>query len=463
MAFTSGNYSSATKDANGFWLTDTGYTSTQNTSTNSSSFSDGLTLRHASSGMFSQWTLTRWLRVQYTVDGGSTQTKYLVASTSGQLSMPNTSLSLGSGTVTIPHNSDGTQTITLTGYCDANTNATYVPVNTTASRTITLPSISVTPAPTAPTSLSATSNSSSGITVSWSGATGSISSYEIFYSTSSLSVPGTPQITEIPSSSSSYIDTTATADQSRYYWVRARGSGGVSSWYPGSSQGGAGGIMPTAYTVNFTNSYGSNGSSTQTVLNNYSTTFPNPGTRSGYTFNGWNNNTSYYAGANTPSITGNTTYSADSGWVVLAPGFNDETVTPQLVINQTMQSTANNSVSATNTTSYSLEYAGTGLNATTWLSINASTGALSGSTNVPGVYTFRVKATGTITSTYSNTITVTVVYPGKRINSTLGQSAFVNAKRYDANNGWTALTQMKKFIGVGQPGADANGWTNLSN
>lgn len=239
MAFTSGDFNSTNTDANGFWLVDTGVSSTQNSSTNTSSVSDGLQLRHTSAGKFSAWTLTRWMRVTYTVDGGPTQTKYFFGNgsttISNQQSMPNTILSLESGTVSIPHNSDGTQTITITAWVDANTNATYVPVNTSASRTVVLPTI--TPpaaAPTAPTSLTASGNEL-GVTLNWSGATGSITNYGIWYAITPDGTPSAGSTPDFTSSSTTYTDTGMNTGATRYYWVRAQGPGGNSAWYPATN------------------------------------------------------------------------------------------------------------------------------------------------------------------------------------------------------------------------------------
>lgn len=67
-------------------------------------------------------------------------------------------------------------------------------------------------------------------------------------------------------------------------------------------------------TVTYTNSYGSNGTTTQNVNYNSTGTFPNPGTRTGYVFGYWSNNSNYYVGASTPAITAATSYSADSSW-----------------------------------------------------------------------------------------------------------------------------------------------------
>lgn len=77
---------------------------------------------------------------------------------------------------------------------------------------------------------------------------------------------------------------------------------------------------PVSYTVSYSNPYGSAGNSSESVLSGNSGTFPNPGSRTNYTFNGWENNSSYYPGASTPQITGPTTYTATSAsWTYVPP------------------------------------------------------------------------------------------------------------------------------------------------
>lgn len=315
-----------------------------------------------------------------------------------------------------------------------------------------------TPAPTAPTYLSASTDDPLGINLSWGGAGGSITNYGIFWSTDRTATPTSPQFT---TASTSYTDSSMTQGTQRWYWVRAQGPGGNSPWYTADGTGmyGYRPVPITYYTVTFTNTYGSlnSPSSSKQVAAGNATTFPQTGTRSGYSFTGWNGNAAYYSDGPTPAINSNTSFSADLGWTPLTPGFTDETVTPQLVINQTIQSTANASVAASNTGTnpYSITYAGTGT-FPSWLTINAATGALSGSTDVPGTYTFAVNALGAngAPSVTSKVITITVVYPGKRINSTFGQSSFGTAKRWDGNQ-WVALTKMKRWTG--------SAWTDLTN
>lgn len=465
LSFSSGNYNSTTADSNGFWLT---YSEcelvSQSVANNTSTIRFTVVLRHSSSNTFSQWNIQRWARIRYFLNGSSTQTLAYFFDTTNQISMPTTSLTIGSGTVTIPHDENGTRTVTFSAFADAVVNSTSpikTPINTTVTGSVTLPAIPRTPPPTSPTYLYASSNSSTGIDLYWGGATGEGITYGIYYSSSASATPSSGTSPIFTTTNTYYTDTSVSRDTYRYYWVRAQNSSGNSAWYP--SGNGISGISPTLRTVNFNNTYGSNGSSSVDVLNGNTTTFPNPGTRSGYSFVGWNNNSQYVPGASTPAVFSNTTYSADNGWEVLAPGFTDQSVTGQLYINQTIQSTANNTVSATNTATYQIQYWGSGLNPTDWLSINNS-GVLSGSTNKVGSYTFRIAATSSNNvTTYSNTITINVVYPGKRTNSLLSPTPLVTAKRYDQNSQqWVPLTLMKRFVGIGQPGADANGWKHIS-
>lgn len=127
----SGSYSGA-KDANGFWITGSWSESSQNVDLNTSVVTASYVLNHASAGMFSSWTLTTWLKISWDVDGGPAQT-VTIHSSHKQYSMPNKTLSIGSGSYTIPHDLSGAQNVTITAYVDADTNASYVPVGTSVS------------------------------------------------------------------------------------------------------------------------------------------------------------------------------------------------------------------------------------------------------------------------------------------------------------------------------------------
>lgn len=220
--------------------------------------------------------------------------------------------------------------------------------------------------------------------------------------------------------------------------------------------------------IQYTAYFYSDGSlySTETVNYGNSATMPSA-TKTGYSLSGWSSGgITYSVGSQGPAMYADRTFTAV--WQPLTPGFTDETISNTVVLNKNVADLADRTFSATNATSYSISYAGNGLNPTSWLSINNS-GELSGSTNVAGTYTFRVNATGPGGTGSSNIATLVVRYPGKRINSAFAPTAFTIAKRYapgepgsDAQ-GWKPLTHLKRFIGIGEPGADANGWIDLTN
>ncbi len=118
IAFANGNWTSATKDSNGFWISIGTYNSSANIEANETTIDiSDLTLNHNSSGMFSSYTLSVYLRAEYTY-GGQLFYKYFFGdsngTTVGQKTMSSTSLSLLTSTqiasVTIPHNLDGPRT-----------------------------------------------------------------------------------------------------------------------------------------------------------------------------------------------------------------------------------------------------------------------------------------------------------------------------------------------------------------
>lgn len=86
-------------------------------------------------------------------------------------------------------------------------------------------------APTAPTSLTATTNRSDGVNLTFSGATGQ-TSYEIFWNVIASGTPSSASSADFSNVSSPYLDTGIGSGSTRYYWVRARNSNGTSAWYP---------------------------------------------------------------------------------------------------------------------------------------------------------------------------------------------------------------------------------------
>lgn len=143
-----------------------------------------------------------------------------------------------------------------------------------------------TPAPSAPTYLSASTTDSGGISLSWGGASGSITNYGIWYHPQSTGTPTAGDTPDFTTSSTSYYDTGAAQGTARYYWVRAQGPGGNSAWYPAGS-----GIYGYRAYPTFTYYFDAAGGD----YIQYSSTSGQSGTaaylpyvaRTGYSFNGW--------------------------------------------------------------------------------------------------------------------------------------------------------------------------------
>lgn len=207
------------------------------------------------------------------------------------------------------------------------------------------------------------------------------------------------------------------------------------------------------WTVSFNGNGGSTPSS-QTVNQGSPITLPSS-TRSGFTFNGWwtsSSGGSFIGNANS-SYTPSNNITLFAQWQALAPGFTDEIITARLAINVNVNTLPDNRVVATNADAYSLVSGGGTF--PTWLSINNS-GFLSGSTNVVGTYSFRVRATNTTSgqSVDSNIITITAYYPGKRASDAITFTNIASARRYDGS-GWVNLTIMKRWNG--------SSWVDITN
>lgn len=143
------------------------------------------------------------------------------------------------------------------------------------------------PAPTAPTSLSASSNSSDGVNLSWSGATGSITNYGIWWNTYAAGSPSAGSSPDFTTSSTSYTDTGISQGTTRWYWVRAQGPGGNSAWYPsGDGVSGTRTLPQSRYYFDGQSadylSYSDSG-----LYNNGDTIYLPSASKTGYTFGGW--------------------------------------------------------------------------------------------------------------------------------------------------------------------------------
>lgn len=396
---------------------------------------------------------------------------------------------IASGTRNVSHIASGARTISYnaTG-SDSHTGAPLGTVTTTSrNMTLTL-ATPPTPAPGAPTYLSASSNNSNGIDLYWGGATGTIDSYDVWYSGSATGNPGANDV-DFNTASTSLNLTSAQIGASqgdyRYFWVRAKNAGGASPWYP-SGNGVQGQVAYTSRTANFYYNDGSGGftSRTATSADNYIVTTPTP-SRSGYNFSGWYNATS----GGTLQVGAAAQYTIPSDGTNLYAQWTQAVVTPSwTTAGQTVNAIATlglaykntsggtQTVSATNGSTYTV-YSGSLPNG---LAL-ASNGQLTGTPKAQGIFNFVIRATSITGHTAdSGTIQIVSYPPGYRLTTDAGAKVqFTTAKRYVGPNlnttnldgqvvtadayGYTPLTMMKRFIGVGQPGADVNGWINIVN
>ena len=130
--------------------------------------------------------------------------------------------------------------------------------------------------------------------------------------------------------------------------------------------------------------------------------------------------------------------------VTPAPSFTDTTVA-----NGLLGVSYSDGVAANNTSSYSISSG----SLPSGLSLNTSTGAITGTPTGQGSFTFAITASGA-GSTGSGNLTIQILPPGNRRNDVGFDVNLANAKRYDGST-WVNLSTMKRF--------DGTNWVNISN
>lgn len=319
--------------------------------------------------------------------------------------------------------------------------------------------------PTAPTSLTATTNRIDGTLLSWSGATGSIDSYGIWWG-GQPSDSSTPDFTR-PSTESSFLDTTLAEGNGRYYWIRSQNNTtGNSPWYPASSTGVYGfRVGSTVYTVTFDPQGGTffdGGTSNKSVTQaSFGAQITAPTiSRSGYIWGGWWDATSggnQIIAANGGTLTPTSSFTLYARWTQSLPVFSDQSITTTAILNKNINTNADYTVTASPVQNYFVEYAGSGLNPTSWLTINSS-GQLSGVPPALGTYSFRVRANnGGTNDAYSNTFSITVSPPGERMTGTSTTTPLTVAKRFVGAAG--AITTNAQGANIT---ADSDGYVNIT-
>jgi hypothetical protein len=127
-----------------------------------------------------------------------------------------------------------------------------------------------------------------------------------------------------------------------------------------------------------------------------------------------------------------------------APSFTDTTVA-----SGTLRKAYSDGVSASNASSYSISSG----SLPTGLSFSTSNGAITGTPTEQGSFTFAITASGNGTASSGN-LTIQILPPGNRRNSSDFASNLALAKRYNGTS-WVNLTTMKRFNGTT--------WVDISN
>jgi hypothetical protein len=107
-------------------------------------------------------------------------------------------------------------------------------------------------------------------------------------------------------------------------------------------------------------------------------------------------------------------------------------------------------VAANNATSYSL-LSGT---LPTGLSLNTSSGAITGTPTDQGNFSFVVRASGSGGSTDTPSLSIQIIPPGKRFTDGSTSTNLTTIQRFDGNQ-WVDATTMKRF--------DGTSWVDITN
>jgi hypothetical protein len=128
-----------------------------------------------------------------------------------------------------------------------------------------------------------------------------------------------------------------------------------------------------------------------------------------------------------------------------APVFSDATVA-----NGILGVSYSDGVVANNTISYAIASG----SLPPGISLNTSTGAITGTPTQQGSFTFSINASGNGGTTGSGNLTIQIFPPGNRRNDAGFDVNLANAKRYDGT-AWVDLSTMKRF--------DGTNWVSISN
>jgi hypothetical protein len=334
-------------------------------------------------------------------------------------------------------------------------------------------------APTRPTSLSATTTRTDGVNLTWSGATGSITNYGIWWHPSPTGNPTNSSTPDFNTTSTSFLDTQILAGNTRYYWVRSQGSGGNSDWFPtgdgilGTRAAAAAPTAPVWQTATtLPNAVRGSAYSTTVVASPATSyqllTYSGPAglsLSSGGTISGTPTTTGTLSiGVRAVNTTTGGTATTDRTFTISVlpppPSFSDQSITTTWIKTLNFSGAPDRTVSASDTTSYSIITSGTGLDPTGWLTINNSgqlsglPSPVSGQSSAVGVYTFRIRASGAGGNTNSSQISLTINPPGNR-STGVGVATDLTVTQRFNGTAWVKVNTFKRFNG--------SSWVDITN
>ena len=340
--------------------------------------------------------------------------------------------------------------------------------STTVSVNVPLFSQPVPQIPSPPTSISASTNRTDGINISWSGASGTITSYGVWWGPTPTA-SSNPDFTVFTSSTSGSVFDSGAPVGSRNYWVRSQRDGvGNSAWVPvngvtGTRLVGLPVFSDTTVTGNWVVGKNYDTAPDRTVFasdtNQYTVLTADPSINS---FPHWLSINSSGQISGTPTASGTFTFRAQaSGDGGTTPSSNITIVVHGALswIDETLADGIkgvpySDSVNAANATAYAISPA---FNlSTTGLSFNQLSGLIAGTPKEIASYTFTITASNPGDS-ISKQFTISFKSGGRRMQD--GSPVTVeNKKRFDsATNQWVDIVTAKRFS------ANANQWIDISN
>ncbi len=322
--------------------------------------------------------------------------------------------------------------------------------------------------PSPPTSVSASTNRTDGILISWSGASGTITSYGVWWGPTPTA-SSNPDFTVFTSATSGSVFDSGAPVGSRNYWVRAQRDGvGNSAWVPangvtGTRLEGLPVFSDTTVTGNWVVGKDYSTAPDRTVAasgtNQYTLLTSDPAIN---TFPFWISINSSGQLSGTPTTSGTFTFraqasgnggtTASSNITIVVHGalsWIDETLADGIV-----GVPYSDSVNAANATSYSITPA---FNlSTSGLSFNAVSATIAGTPKEIKSYTFTIVASNPGDS-ISKQFTLNFRSGGKRFENGVAQ-IITNKKRYDvATDTWVDILNAKRW------NAATNEWRNIAN